>query len=647
MKKYLFFAIFLFILVFGVGCEDQHKEDKVYVTFSTNIDLDITTLELQKNSLLSHSNLPNIEIENKIFVGWFLDINYENNFQDIEILEDMILYGLYEDYATRQENYILNNIKIPATTYVNIDLPTKISSFDISWDSTHPSILSNGGIYGNVHSNTFVTLTAYIVSNNAVFDKSFTIEVLPFPYDLEAKNISDSIIFPNEIKSDISLITVFNHNFIGTWVSNKPDVVSNDGKVTRGEVDEVVTIELTLIKDDFLVIYSYEFLIKAYELDVNNPQYFINSLEDKDINTNNIIMDYEEIKAYNQVVLNSNGANVVSLEDLDQTVTKSYVSSLILKYSNIDRYSIYDNGRIGTYLDKQNILNNCNLDGLNQTINIQYGVSVKHTSLRSYPTDFYSGSVAIDRFQETGFSAGVPMIIYHKSLDSNWYYVRMYHYDGWVKAEDIAVSSREDFLKYNKTGNFIVVLDNIIEVNSQIIRMGYTLPYSSRTESGFELDFPTRKNDGTLEIKKVMYPNDGSVNDGFIEYNYRNLLVQGYKLLGMQYSWGDKIVDGLDCSSTQAAIYNCFGFILGRNTSNQWKTSNYGNPISSLTNESLKNYEIGTLLYTPSHVLMYIGVDKDGNCWLLHNTSTGNICKLQTLNSYGTSSINNMLVFHN
>src|SRR5690606_14498292 len=98
-------------------------------------------------------------------------------------------------------------------------------------------------------------------------------------------------------------------------------------------------------------------------------------------------------------------------------------------------------------------------------------------------------------------------------------------------------------------------------INDQIIRMGYTIPYASKTSEAFELEFPTRKSDGTLEIKNISYPNDGSVSDGYIEYTYKNLLTQAYKLVGMQYSWGDKITDGLDCSSTQAAIYNCFGFI--------------------------------------------------------------------------------------
>jgi len=36
---------------------------------------------------------------------------------------------------------------------------------------------------------------------------------------------------------------------------------------------------------------------------------------------------------------------------------------------------------------------------------------------------------------------------------------------------------------------------------------------------------------------------------------------------------------------------------------------------------------------------MLLGVDQSGTAWLLHNTTSGNICKLQTLQSYGTSSI--------
>lgn len=177
--------------------------------------------------------------------------------------------------------------------------------------------------------------------------------------------------------------------------------------------------------------------------------------------------------------------------------------------------------------------------------------------------------------------------------------------------------------------------------------MGYKLPYTTKDEINYQVQMPKRSTNGTLNVKSVEVAKTSDISDGFIPYNYTNLLNQAFKMLNIRYSWGDKTVNAFDCSSTQASIYGCFGFINGRNTSNQWKTDIYGKTINSITNESLKNYQVGTLLYTSSHVLMYIGTDDTGNCWLLHNTSTGNICKVQKLTDYGTSGIKYTLEIRN
>lgn len=648
MKKGLLkYLLILFILAL-TGCNKEAvKEDKFAVSFSTNIDIEFNSLELTKGQILKEIDLPSKKVTSKIFIGWFLDVNYEIEFIEFEIIEDITLYGMYEEYSSRDEYFALEGINIPVSTYQNITLNSKVSGFDIVWTTSNEEVLSSSGAITNVDINTEVVLTAIINTNDIVFTKEYTVMVNPFPYASKAEEIAETIKFPVLIEKDLVLNRSFSFEFVGKWLSSDTSVIGNDGKVTRSDRDKNVTLTLTLNKDNYTRVFTFEVIVKECEIDVNDPRYFINALVDKDIDVNEAIMSNSEIIAFNNVVANSSGANVVKLEELDTQVTKGYVNSLILKYSNIDSYGVYNNGVRISSIDKQAILANRDLDAISNTVDIKYAVSVKHTNLRTYPTDFYSNNNTMDRFQETGFSAGVPMVVYHTSKDGNWYYVRMFHYDGWVKATDIALASRDDFLKYNKTGDFIVVLSNLLEIENQTIRMGYTLPYSSKTESMFTVNFPTRKNDGTLETKDVLISNDDKVNDGYISYTYTNLLSQAYKLLGMQYSWGDKLVNGLDCSSTQAAIYNCFGFVFGRNTSNQRKTDNYGKPVSSLTNEKLKAYQVGTLLYTSGHVLMFVGVDKDGNCWLLHNTSTGYICKLQTLNSYGSGAINNMLLLHN
>jgi hypothetical protein len=50
------------------------------------------------------------------------------------------------------------------------------------------------------------------------------------------------------------------------------------------------------------------------------------------------------------------------------------------------------------------------------------------------------------------------------------------------------------------------------------------------------------------------------------------------------------------------------------------------------------------MIFTSSHVMLYLGVNQEGTAYLLHNTTSGNgECILQSLNSYGGSRINGVL----
>ena len=118
-------------------------------------------------------------------------------------------------------------------------------------------------------------------------------------------------------------------------------------------------------------------------------------------------------------------------------------------------------------------------------------------------------------------------------------------------------------------------------------------------------------------------------------------MTQAFKLLGIDYSWGDKFITGRDCSSTMNAIYRSFGFVMPRNTSNQLAIPTYGKKVNGLSPTSLKKYEPGTMIFTKSHVMLYIGDDENGKPYLLHNTTSNNgECIIQSLISYGG---NNMI----
>ena len=135
----------------------------------------------------------------------------------------------------------------------------------------------------------------------------------------------------------------------------------------------------------------------------------------------------------------------------------------------------------------------------------------------------------------------------------------------------------------------------------------------------------------------VTLPKDDNYHVGYLEYTYNNLMMQAFKLLGIDYSWGDKETSGRDCSSTQNGIYKSFGFILPRNTSNQNSIPGYSTKVSGISTTTLKNYAPGTLMFSSGHVMMYIGENHQGYSYILHNTTAGNgACILQKVTDYGT-----------
>lgn len=651
MKSKIFKILGLLLLLFIIGCDikSEDKEAKYRVDFIFNIELEIASIEFKEGYVLKESDLPIKEVEGAVFNGWYFDESFINAFKEFEIASDIIIYGEYIIYNNIEEVKALNSIKLVSETYEDIDLPSVVDSFGVSWLSLNEDALTSEGKYKFVLEDTVVKLIASINGEEKVYEKEFNIIVKVFPYDEVLTEAASLITFPDIITSNISLKTVFGNGIIGSWSSSNQSIINNYGIVKKDKIETNVTLTLTLIYNGVSRDFYYDVVVDKRDLIVQDVEYFIEELKGKDQDVNKLIMNESEINTYNQVVLNSSGANVIDLSKVSQTINKIELRTMIEKYSNINTYNIFDNSGINKNNERSLILSNRNLDGILDTTNIQYAVSVTHTSLRSYPSSYYSNSSSIDRFQETGFSAGVPMIVYHQSLDNQWYYVRMYNYDGWIKASDIALCTRSEFLEYYLPNNFIVVLANLINIDGEYIRMGYKIPYASKNIEGYTLKFPKRDNNGKLVIKNVFISNEEDINDGYIPYTYTNLLTQGYKLLGMVYSWGDKIYNGLDCSSTMAAIYNTFGFILGRNTSNQWKTNQYGKPISQVNNEIIKTYKVGSMFYTSGHVLMYIGTDKSGNSWFLHNTNTGNICKLETVNSYINSGnkITNTLIVHN
>jgi hypothetical protein len=350
-------------------------------------------------------------------------------------------------------------------------------------------------------------------------------------------------------------------------------------------------------------------------------------------------MTKDQINVFNQLVYSDyQKTEVVDVQMLSNKVPADTVITMINAYTNMNKYTVYNHetrSSITTW-EKNDILANRNLENISKMVDVKYGLIVDFGWLRSYPTNHYSNDYDMDRFQETSLNVGEGVAIYHESSDGNWYFAQAENYNGWIEKKYVAVCSFDEMVEFLNASDRLVVVSDYVVINNAHVRMGQSFPLTSLDTKSYQILFPTRKADGSLELVTNLIEPSDDYSVGYLEYTYENMIRQAFKLLGIDYSWGDKNKDGRDCSSTMNAIFKSFGFVMPRNTSNQLAIPTHGLRVNGLSPVSIKKYKPGTMIFTSSHVMLYIGEDQNGNPYLLHNTTSGDgSCILQSLQSYG------------
>jgi hypothetical protein len=87
------------------------------------------------------------------------------------------------------------------------------------------------------------------------------------------------------------------------------------------------------------------------------------------------------------------------------------------------------------------------LDPVERVSEILFGLIVRRTDLRVFPTDEPSmdapNNDGFDRFQHSSASPGSLVGIYHFSKDQKWVYVQTFFVRGWVHKVDLAIAKEK------------------------------------------------------------------------------------------------------------------------------------------------------------------------------------------------------------
>lgn len=381
------------------------------------------------------------------------------------------------------------------------------------------------------------------------------------------------------------------------------------------------------------------YMIPGTTVEMQNSEFWINKLKDG----SNVIMQPGEIERFNL----SNTDKVDEVYDLTSYKNKLTVEELkaFIQEYKVPENQMYD--LLGKDVNKsfyEKIVHNTNLDGISEINEIRYGITVKNTSLRSFPDSVgvykTNDDIEFDRFQETGCQAVEPVLILHESRDGEWLFLQMYNYRGWARACDIAVAKDSlEVFNYLNSKNYIVITGDFAytqhnpydeRVSCLRLEMGTRIPLAEgdidsvgnqSVLGNYCIKYPVRNADGSLEIKHCLISRKQDIHLGYLPYTRENILKQVFKLYGNRYGWGDSL-NGRDCSSTLMYVYKSFGFRLPRNGGEQERGAGISYRFTEM--DTLKDRERvfdsflpGAAIFMPGHVMMYIGCH-DGTHYMIH-----------------------------
>ena len=276
----------------------------------------------------------------------------------------------------------------------------------------------------------------------------------------------------------------------------------------------------------------------------------------------NVIMNEKAISQFNQQLFNRNSL-VMDPLSMDPSLSKQRVLSLIDQISSVPSSKRFY--RDGTPLEKKHFdeyLANLNKAKVKESYDTQWGLVVKRSSLRTFPTTdrvFNSGmDTDLDRFQETAVFPGEAVAIIHESADNNWLLVRNYNYLAWVPKLAVAVGAKQDIAEFVQTQQFLMVtgdkvFTNYVPNNSAIsqvqLDMGVKLPlvtdidlkgqlHGQNPFASYVVKLPVRNEEGKLTFSLALIARNQDVNIGYLTFTKDNIITQAFKFLGERYGWG-------------------------------------------------------------------------------------------------------------
>lgn len=381
-------------------------------------------------------------------------------------------------------------------------------------------------------------------------------------------------------------------------------------------------------------------LLPHVSSNMEDPQFWIRKIQNPSL----LLLTPGEIRKMNEENLNREDHLLARIKDLKENWERDEISALLKEdWGNFGRTEGVRYGRNGYPLGEffwSHLKKNLNQESLKDRNQMLFGLIVKRTDLRVFPTDEISMSTAanyeLDRFQHSSLSPGTPIGIYHLSKESIWAYVQTPFIRGWVRLTDFATARKKNEISDYEdekdrlviTGSFVKIFgDPLFQDPVFMAQMGTSFPLldlpgsSGMAGQCYVIKIPFRETNGELTFHKAFVPRKEDVHRGFLPYDQENLARQAFKMLNHPYGWGD-MFGGRDCSRFIMDLFATFGILMPRNSNLQARV---GIPLGHVEGKTVKEKEkilegavpLATLLRFPGHIMLYLGQEK-GRYYVIH-----------------------------
>lgn len=340
-----------------------------------------------------------------------------------------------------------------------------------------------------------------------------------------------------------------------------------------------------------------------------------------------VLLEADGLERYNRLLIRSSGGALEDLAEFPRALGREELLGR-LSYDPVGRRTLFRDGRPVPSAVLEALRDQVARDRVRDTNPVSFGITVRRTDLRMWPSAEGMYEAPDDRhfdvLQATALDPAEPLVVLHRSRDGRWGFVRAYHCDGWLPAEEIGeVADREDWMAWVRPARPLVVAGVRLDLGAgRVFQMGARIPLAPGPGAGRTRQawLPERAPSGAVRGVRVPIPGDAAVHDGPLPYTRRNLLVQALRWLDEPYGWGG-LGGGVDCSGLTGAVFRSLGVVLPRNSRLQESTPGPRVSLAGMPREEvlarLLTLPPGATLHLPGHVMLLLG-RLDGRPWALH-----------------------------